>query len=317
VTGETVMMIVNLLTPEIKDLIEKKDWINLKNSISDWPSPDIADLIGYLGVDESRILFRLLPKSSASDVFAKLDSVKQEELLNRIGNSEIRDLLINTSYDDRTDLSEDLPGILTRKILNILPDAERKKSLELLGYPQGSVGRLMTPDYIAVKSDWKVDRALEHIRLRGRDAETADIIYVVDQEWILLDDIPLRRFVFSNPEHTVERMMDRAVISIDAKQDQEEAYQLIKRYDLTVLAVVDDEGILLGIVTVDDIIDVLEEEVTEDFHKSSAINPVEQNYAFAGAFLLYKKRIGWLLNAGYYFLGESAGFPAADPVNQI
>jgi len=288
------MNIAQLLTPEITDLIEHNDWINLKNVISDWPAPDIADLLRYLDGKDSVILFRLLPKSIASDVFAKLGITEQEELINKIGNSELEKLILNTPYDDRTDLFEDLPGRLTQRILNILPVKERVKSLELLGYPKMSVGRLMTPDYIAVRSNWNVSKAIDHIRKRGQDAETFEIIYVIDDEWKLLDDIPLRKFILAEPDQLVHDIMDHTFICIEAKQDQEQAYHLIKRYDLNVLPVVDSEGVLLGIVTVDDIIDVLEQEVTEDFHKTSAISPVDENYALATPFLLYKKRVGWL-----------------------
>ena len=288
------MRIAHLLTPEIRDLIEQNDWINLKNVISDWPSPDIADLLGYLDNKGSVILFRLLPKNMASDVFSKLDITEQEDLLNKISNAEVENLILNTAYDDRTDLFEDLPGRLTQKILNILPVNERVKSLELLGYPEMSVGRLMTPNYIAVNSNLNVSKAIAHIRSRGPAAETVDIIYVVDNDWKLLDDIPIKKFILAEPDQIVHDIMDQNYICIEAKQDQEEAYHLIKRYDLNVLPVIDEEGVLLGIVTVDDILDVLEEEVTEDFQKTSAINPVDESYTIAPPLLLYRKRIGWL-----------------------
>jgi magnesium transporter len=157
-----------------------------------------------------------------------------------------------------------------------------------------SVGRLMTPNYIAVKSNLNIQNAIDHIRSRGQDAETVDMIFVVDNDWKLLDDVPIKRFILAEPDQMVHEIMNHTVISIEAKQDQEEAYHLIERYDLNVLPVVDTDGVLLGIVTVDDIIDVLEEEVTEDFQKASAIHPVEENYTVATPFLLYKKRIGWL-----------------------
>jgi magnesium transporter len=287
-------MIAFLLKPEIIDMIGNRNWVSLKEAISDWPVPDIADIFAYLDARESVIVFRLLPKNTASEVFTKLDHIKQEKLLSSIGNAELESLIINTAYDDRTDLFEDLPGTVTQRILNILPAKERAKSLELLGYPEMTVGRLMTPNYVAVRSDWKVGEAVSHIRKRGRDAETIDSIFVIDDAWKLLDDIALKKFVLAEPEQQVRELMDQNMISIGAKQDREEAYHLIKRYDLNVLPVVDSEGVLLGIVTVDDIIDVLEEEVTEDFYKTSAISPVEENYTLASPFLLYKKRVGWL-----------------------
>ncbi len=287
-------MIAHLLKPEILDLIETQNWLSLKEAISDWPAPDIADIFTYLDDKESVIMFRLLPKHTASDVFSELDHIKQEKLLSSIGNAELERLIINTAYDDRTDLFEDLPGTVTQQILNILPAGERAKSLELLGYPEMSVGRLMTPDYVAVRTDWRIDQAIEHIRKRGKDAETVDMVFVTDEKWKLVDDIPIRKFILAQPDQMVCDIMDYNIISIEARQDREEAFQLIKRYDMNVLPVVDSEGILLGIVTVDDIIDVIEEEITEDFHKTSAINPVQENYALATPLLLYKKRIGWL-----------------------
>jgi magnesium transporter len=274
-------MMANLLSPEITDLIKKQQWTDLKNIISDWPSPDIASILDLLDDQETVILYRLLPKKVASDVFSKLEPPQQELLVNQIRKSELERLIIDTSYDDRTELFEDLPGNLTQKMLNILPVEERKKSLELLGYPEYSVGRLMTPDYVAVRSDWTIAKCIDHIRLKGRDAETIDSIYVTDKDWHLLDDIPLRRFLLARPEQQLTEIMDNKFISVDAKQDQEEAYHLINRYDLNVLPVTDQEGVLLGIVTVDDIIDVLEEEVNEDFQKTSAISPIDTNYVVA------------------------------------
>jgi magnesium transporter len=308
------MNIAHLLTPEIADLLNLHDWISLKVIISEWPPPDIADLMANLDSKDSVILFRLLPQKISSDVFTELTNPAQEKLLNSIGNSELQNLIMNIPYDDRTDLFEDLPGTLTQKILNMLPEKERSKSLELLGYPGVSVGRLMTPNYIAVKSDMDIKSAIEHIRRFGQDAETIDTIYVVDQKWHLLDDIPIKRFILAEPDKIVNDIMDHKFICIQARQDREEAYHLIKRYNLNVLPVVDTEGILLGIVTVDDILDVVEEEVTEDFQKSSAIYPVEEDYTIATPLLLYRKRIGWLiilLFAGFFSSGIIAHYEFA------
>ena len=153
----------------------------------------------------------------------------------------------------------------------------------------------MTPDYVIVRPEWSVQKSFEHIRKYGKDAETINMIYVVDENWKLLDDIPIRRFILFEQNKQVRDMMDFSFVSIRAIEDQEDAYKLFKKYDLTVLPVIDKEDVLLGIVTVDDIFDVREEEVTEDFHKTSAILPVKESYYTVLASRLYRKRIGWLL----------------------
>ncbi len=153
----------------------------------------------------------------------------------------------------------------------------------------------MTPDYIALRPDWNIEKALKHIRKRGKDAETINMIYVTDKDWKLIDDVPIRRFILAKQQQLVSEIMDYKFIAINAMEDQENAYHIMKKYNLNVLPVVNSEGILLGIVTIDDILDVLEEEITEDFHKTSAVSPVEESYTFASPGLLYRKRMGWLM----------------------
>ena len=164
-----------------------------------------------------------------------------------------------------------------------------------MGYPENSVGRLMTPDYVALKPHWTVAKALEHIRRYGRDAETIDVVYVVDDRWHLLDDIPLRRVILASPEQKVEDLMDFQFTAIRASADQEEAIRLMERYDLIALPVVDSEGVLLGIVTVDDVFDVLEEEVTEDIQKGASVVPLRTSYTATTVVTLFRKRVVWLL----------------------
>ncbi len=231
----------------------------------------------------------------ASEVFAELEGARQEYILTHIVNTDVKQLIQNLSPDDRTELFEELPGKLTQRILNLLPNDKRQESLELLGYPEDSIGRLMTPDYIALRPDWSIEKALEFIRERGKDAETIDMIYITDKDWRLIDDIPIRRFILAKEEQNVSDIMDYKFISVNAMEDQEKAYHVMKKYNLNILPVVDSDGVLLGIVTIDDVLDVQEDEINEDFHKVAAVSPVEENYAFASAGLLYKKRIGWLM----------------------
>ncbi len=288
-------MFAKIAMPDIDEVLENKDWKTLKAALAEVTPQDIAEVITSLEPKDAVLVFRLIPKDKATDVFSELEPSQQELILTRIADREIKALIEELSPDDRTALFEDLPGRLTQKLLNLLPPEERKESLELLGYPEDSVGRLMTPDYVAVRPDWTIERAFRHIRKYGRDAETINMVYVVDEKWKLQDDIPIRRFILAELDQRVRDIMDNEFIAIQATEDQEEAYKIIKKYDLNVLPVTDDEGTLIGIVTVDDILDVVEEEVDEDFQKTSAIAPFEESYAMASTFKLYRKRIGWLM----------------------
>ncbi len=288
-------MIETYLKPETRRLVDQKDWKNLKEHLVDWPTQDVADLIEHLDEKDAVMLFRLLSKDRAAEVFAQLEPPIQEALVKAFGNLELKKIVTELSPDDRTELFDDLPGALTQRVMNLLPKGDLKEAVELLGYPEHSVGRLMTPDYVAVRQNWTVKRAIDHIRRVGKDAETINMIYVTDTKWKLLGNIPIRKFLLAEEDQIVEELMGKKVIAIEATEDQEVAYHLMKHYDLNVLPVIDSSAVLLGIVTIDDIIDVSEEEITEDFQKTAAVEPVEQNYMLASPLLLYKKRIGWLL----------------------
>ncbi|MBN1781932.1 magnesium transporter [bacterium] len=289
------MMMLQFLKPEIMDLVRHRNWDDLKDILNEWPAQDIAVLISGLDNRDAMLLFRLLSRSLASQVFAWLDPGLQEKLILTFGDRELCTLILDMPADDRTRLFDDLPAEVTQKLLNLLPQKARKEALVLLGYPERSVGRLLTPDFVSVLSDWSVEQAIGHIRSVGKDAETINMVYVTDENQKLLDDIPIRRFLLSGSGQSVTDLMDDKFIAIEAAEDQEHAVQLMKHYDLNVLPVIDASGLLLGIVTIDDMIDVLEQEVTEDFHKGAAVSPVSGNYIQATPFHLYKKRIGWLL----------------------
>ncbi|MGQ9780599.1 MAG: magnesium transporter, partial [Bacillota bacterium] len=186
-----------------------------------------------------------------------------------------------------------------------LSSEDRKEALSLLGYPEDSVGRFMTPDYIAVRPHWTVAQALEHIRTRGMDSETIYNIYVTDDSWKLLDDIELRRLILAAPSEKIEQLMDHVFVSLNALDDREQAVRVMERYDVLALPVVDAEGILLGIVTADDVFDVAREEATEDFHKSAAVAPLRTSYHEANALSLFTSRIGWLVTLVFINLASS------------
>lgn len=262
---------------EIRELIEEKNWRQLKDILSVLPAPDIANLLESLEDEWKVIIFRLLPQQLAAEVFGELDSNKQISLLQQMNDERVRDIILALSPDDRTDLFEELPGEVTQRLLNLLPPEERSESLQLLGYPEESVGRLMTPDHVAIRPHWTIKEASEQIRRYGRDAETINMIYVVDNGWHLIGDIPLRRLILADPEQRVESIMDHEFVSISVFEDQEKAVGIMQRYNLIALPVVDSQNILLGIVTVDDVLDVLQEEVTEDIYHMAGIGATKED----------------------------------------
>lgn len=279
----------------VKQLIEERQWQVLKEELKAMPIPDIADLLLEMDKGERVLLFRVLPRSISSEVFSYMVHEHRNALLKELTDEETRNLLSNLRPDDRTTLFEELPGQVTQKMLNLLSPQDIKEARLLLGYPEESVGRLMTPDYVAVRSEWTVEQALQHIRIKGKDSETLNVIYVVDQKWHLLDALDLHRFILTPPETTVSQLMDNSYTSLSAFDDREEAVHVMLRYDLFVLPVVDSEGVLLGIVTADDIMDVAEEEATEDFHRTAAVYPLKSSYREASIWELFSKRIGWLV----------------------
>ncbi|MCL0077034.1 magnesium transporter [Dehalococcoidia bacterium] len=280
---------------EIQELISQKKWREIKKTISVCPAPDIADLWESLDEQDMFIVFRLLARQLAADVFNELEPNRQISLLEQMRSAHVRAIISELTPDERTDLFEELPGEMTQKLLNLLPPEIRKESLKLLGYPRDSVGRLMTPHYIAIRPQWTIERALEHIRLYGHDAETIDMVYVVDEKWHLLDDMPLRRLILTDPQQKIESVMDRRFISVSASDDQEKAIKVTERYNLVALPVVDSENVLVGIVTVDDILDVLKDEVTEDIQKGASVVPLGMSYSAASVWIQYWRRIPWLL----------------------
>jgi len=280
---------------KIQELIAEKNWRELKDTLSILPAPDIANLLESLEDEWKVIIFRLLPRQLAAEVFGELDSDKRIALLQQMNDERIRDIILALSPDDRTDLFEELPGEVVQRLLTLLPPKERCETLQLLGYPEESVGRLMTPHYVAIRPKWTIERALEHIRHYGRDAETIDMVYVVDERWHLIDEIPLKRLILTDSQQNVESIMDRRFISVSVYEDQEKAAELTKRYDLVALPVVDSENVLLGIVTVDDILDVMEDEATEDIYKLAGISTINDGDINVPTLSITKRRLPWLV----------------------
>jgi magnesium transporter len=294
-------MLSKLLMPEIESLIAERKLSILKEILSDWTPADIADLIIDLPEQDKVIVFRVLPVDLATDTFEHLEFDTQEELLKAMGNEEAAAILNDMSPDDRTALLEELPGASAKRLIQLLSHEERKIAQTLLGYPENSVGRLMTPDYVAVKQSWTVSETLEYIRKNGEDKETLNVIYVIDEKGRLIDDIKIREIILSALDKYISDLMDENFVFLNVHDDQESAVKLFKKYDRVAIPVIDNFGILIGIVTVDDVLDVAEEEATEDIQKLGGVEALEEPYSTMPFFLMIKKRASVLT---ILFIGE-------------
>jgi magnesium transporter len=280
---------------EIEALIENGQLKALSEHLTRWAYPEVADLILRLDKPHQILVYRALPRDRAADVFAYFEPEDQDEVLEALTDADTRSLLANLSPDDRTAMLEELPATVTRRLMQLLSPEDLAESRQLLGYPEESVGRLMTPDYIRIRAEWTCEQALAHIRKYGRDSEVFNILYVTDAAGKLVDIVRTRRLIMTEPGTIIEDMLNFNCISISAHDDREVAVERIQRYDVNALPVVDADGVLLGIVTVDDIFDVAEEEATEDIQKGAAVAPLETRYSVASPAQLFRKRIGWLL----------------------
>ena len=280
----------------LQDIIEQQDWKTFREQVSDYEAWEIAELIEDLPEEEDVIVFRLLPRFLAKETFQDLSHDKQEQIIEGLARNvnKITSLLNDLDPDDRTAFLEELPGEVTKRLLQMLSPEERKIATKLLGYPEDSIGRLMTPEFVAVKPNFSVADTLEHIRKHGRDSETLNVIYAVDEKWHLIDDLTIREIILAKPEQTISELMDERYVTLNVLDDQEEAIAIFKDTDRVALPVVDTENLLLGIVTVDDVMDVVEEETTEDFHKFGAVQFAILNPLKAGVSTLYRQRVLWL-----------------------
>lgn len=290
-----ISMLERLLGPEIVELINQNEWTGIMEAVAELLPPEIADILSIVTTQKNKYkLFRLLPEEKRIEVFPHLDDAFQALLFKRLPVKIKKNILLNLEPDDRTAILETLDKTLRLKLLHLLPKDDLKESLRLLSYPEESVGRLMTPEFMTISSNWKVKFALDHIRKQGQEKEHLSTIYITDKHNRLLDEIRLKKLILAQPNKKIEELMDYSIISLNAYEDREEAVKIMQKYDLFILPVTDN-GILVGIVTFDDVMDVAEEETTEDIHKQSGIMPFEINYSSASIFKMYINRVGWLL----------------------
>lgn len=278
-------------------LIEHKDWKTVKARLNGTDPFQLAEIIEELSAPNDVLFFRCLSKEQAKEAFQFLSHDKQEDLIEGLANNTeaISNLLNDLDPDDRTAFFEELPGDIARRLIQLLSDSERATAIKLLGFPPDSVGRIMTPEYVQVKMQLTVEQALDHIRKFGRDSETLNVIYVVDDQQKLIDDIRIKEIILASPHLLISDLTDGRFIALNVHDDQEKAIKVFRDTDRTALPVIDSEGIMLGIVTVDDIMDIAEEESTEDFHKFGSIQSAVFNPLKAQIPQLYLKRIGWLM----------------------
>src|SRR5215510_3772279 len=276
-------------------MIEARDFAALREVFREWPPADVAEVILDLPEDEQVIIFRVLPHDLAADVFEYLGIEEQQQLLRAMAHEQVVGILNEMAPDDRTALLEELPSDAARKLIRFLTPEERRIATALLGYPEDSVGRLMTPDFIAVKEDWTVQDVLDYIRAYGQDSETLNVIYVVDDRGKLIDDIRMREFLLKPLASHVRDIMEKTFVTLNVTDSQRDAVNIFRKYDRTVLPVIDSNGVLLGIVTIDDMLDVAEEEATEDIQKLGGSEALDAPYLTIGFPHMIRKRAPWLV----------------------
>src|SRR5262245_59154961 len=285
----------------LEKAIRARDFAGLRDAFDDLPPSELAPLIQDLPIEQQTTVFRILPRELASKTFEDLPLKEQEEMLKSLAQEEVAAILNGMSPDDRTVLLEELPAAATRQMLVLLNDEERAKAVKLLGYPEGSVGRLMTPHYIAVRPHWTVQEVLDYVREHGQDSETINMVYVVDERGLLIDDIRIRRFLLSDPRLHVTDLMDNLFTALKATEDCRDAVNVFRKADLPALPVTDSDGALIGIVTSDDILDVAEELATEDIQMFGGSEALDEPYMQIAFLQMIRKRAGWLV---ILFLGE-------------
>ena len=280
---------------DIKQLLMEKRYAELKEKIKYMQIQDIAEVIDELDTKNAIILFRLLPKEIAADVFSYLSSERQGEISMMIDENELNEIMNDLFFDDKIDFLEEMPANVVKRILRNTSEAERKLINQFLQYPEYSAGSLMTIEFVDLKKEMTVAQALDKIRRVGRDREIVYTCYVTDA-WRKLEGIvSLKELVLASPDTKVEDIMKKDVIYVDTYDDQEEVADVFKKYDFLAVPVVDQEKRLVGIITIDDIVDVIEEETTEDIQRMAAIQPTDEEYLDATTFMIARKRLLWLL----------------------
>jgi magnesium transporter len=280
---------------EISRWINHRELRRVREHLVHREPQELADYIKDLESEEAIVVFRVLPRELAAEIFEHIPVEHQTTLLNSLGEPRVRILLNEMAADERTALFEELPASATRKLLNLLSPKERTIALTLLGYPESSVGRLMTPEYITVIAEWEITEVLKHIREEGPKSETFDVLYVLSKQKKLIGQVKLRHVLIAPLETQVKDIATEAVLSLTASEDQEAAVHLFTKYGLSTLPVVDSQNYMVGVVTVDDVLVIAAEEATEDIQKFGGTLALETPYLAAPFSQLIRSRASWLV----------------------
>lgn len=282
-------------TEELLKLAEEKKYRQLKAALLELNAVDIASFIEELDSERTVIVFRMLPKALATDVFAELPVEKQTHIINSITDKELSEIMEELYVDDAVDMLEELPATVVRRVLKNTTLDTRKLINQFLNYPENSAGSIMTAEYVGLKKNMTVEQSFAYIRHHGVDSETIYTCYVMDEKRQLEGVVTVKDLLMNPYETRIEEIMDTHVIKVTTSEDQEEVVDMMNKYSLLSIPVVDSENRLVGIITVDDIMDVMEEEATEDFEKMAAMLPSEKPYLKTSVFQLARNRIPWLL----------------------
>ena len=283
------------LVEKIEDLIVRKRYAELRDLLLPMEAADIALIMEDLGPERMPLVFRLLPKELAAEVFVELDSDEQELLIQGFSNTELKEVLDELYLDDTVDIVEEMPANVVKRILRHSDPETRKSINEILKYPEDSAGSIMTTEFVDLKEHLTVEDALKHIRRTGPDKETINVSYVIDSNRHLIGLVTIRTLLLAEDDARIGDIMETNIVSVQTMDDQETVAQALSKYDFLALPVVDRENRLVGIVTVDDAIDVLQEETTEDIEKMAAILPSDKPYLKTGVFETWKARTPWLM----------------------
>jgi magnesium transporter len=285
---------------QFEQIIETEDTLQIRSFLNNQNISDVAELIYENEEYESQIIANIAIHR-ASSVFKILDLSAQKRIIKNLPSAKTAELLNELPADDRTDFLEELPKEAIRDLIKLLDPEERKITLSLLGYPEDSVGRLMTPDYVYVYPDYTIDEVFKTIRKYARNSETIDVIYVINEKGELIDDVKIKNIILSSPEKKVSEIIDGRIVSLRVNDDQEFANQIFQMNNRVALPVIDDNNILLGIVTIDDMLWVANEEYSEDMQKMGGTEALNEPYLEIPLLKLFRKRVGWLV---LLFLGE-------------
>ncbi|MCM1569214.1 MAG: magnesium transporter [Roseburia sp.] len=280
---------------ELKEFLDTKQYTKLRQYLAEMNDADIAGLMEELEQEDMFKVFRIMPKDLAADVFSYLDVDNQQLIITSLSDKEAANIINNLMADDAADLMEEMPANIVKKLLANANSETRRDINHLLRYPEDSAGSIMTVEYVDLKENLTVNQAIERIRKVGVDSETINICYVLDAHRRLVGTVALRYLLLSKGDEVIGDIMHENVISINTLMDQEQAARQFQKYDFTSMPVVDNENRLVGIITVDDIVDIMEEETTEDMEKMAAIVPSDKSYMKTSVWETYKKRIPWLL----------------------